>query len=124
MPATRVIDQERHFVHVTWTGEMTPDALRTSAAELITNPEFAAFGRSLSDLRRANINLLGADISSIFSGTIRPNLPHQKWRIALLVEGAFQYGMCRQFLTYTESKIDGEIFTDQDAAIAWLTSDT
>jgi hypothetical protein len=123
MPVLRVIDRERRFVHVTWTGQMTPEALRDSAAELITNPEFAAYGRSLSDLRLAQIDLLGADISSIFAGTIRPNLPAHRWRIALLVEGKFQYGMCRQFLTYTESKIDGEIFTDEAAAIAWLTSD-
>jgi hypothetical protein len=123
MPATRVIDQEGQFVRVTWTGEMTPDALRTAAAELITNPSYQEYGRSLSDIRSVRLEMSGADISSVFTGTIRPNLTDRTWRVALLVEGAFQYGMCRQFLTYTETKIVGEIFTDEATAIAWLTSD-
>ena len=123
MPTTREIDPTGRFVRATWTGDVTQADVEARVIEIFGHPILSEIGRSLTDIRGAQLMVNGADINAATVGTIIPMLGNRRWRTAYLVAGSFQYGMCRQFIAYTEQYIVSAIFTDEAEAIAWLVSD-
>jgi hypothetical protein len=123
MPLHRSIDQERQFLRGTWSGVVTGADLAAAVDSLMADPEAWALGRSLTDMRAAELILHGTDINETVLGSIVPNFGTRKWRMALLVSTPLQYGICRQFLALTSSNFSGDVFYDEDAALTWLLSD-
>ena len=120
MATARTIDHERGFLRGTWTGRVTGIELADATRTLLENAEAMRLGRSLTDLRLAQLEVHMPDISRILEELIVPGLGERRYRMALLVADALQFGICRQFLSLTEPHIEGEAFYDEDEALTWL----
>jgi hypothetical protein len=124
MPLDRTIDHERCFLRGTWSGVVTGADLASAVDSLLADPQAWALGRSLNDMRAAELHLHSTDINTTLLGSIAPRFGERKWRMALLVATPLQYGVCRQFLALTSSHFAGEVFYDESAALTWLLNDT
>ena len=118
-----MIDHERGFLRGTWTGRVTGIELADATRTLLANPEAMQLGRSLTDLRHAELDLHSTDFSRALLGLIAPGLRDRRYRIALLVADALQFGLGRQFLAITAPYIEGEVFYDEEEALTWLLRD-
>ena len=123
MALARSIDHERRFLRGTWSGVVAAADIIAAVDSLLADPEAWAVGRSLTDMRAAELELHPADINAALLGSIAPNFGQRQWRMALLVTTPLQYGICRQFLALTSSNFSGDVFYDEAAALTWLLSD-
>lgn len=123
MVLVRTIDHERSFLHGRWSGVVVAADIIAAVDSLLADPEAWALGRSLTDMRAADLDLHPADINDTLLGSIAPHFGQRKWRMALLVKTPLQFGICRQFLALTSSNFAGEVFYEEAAALTWLLSD-
>lgn len=120
MPIAYAIDQENQVVRTTWTGEVTADDLVSHWEELFADPQALALGRSVVDLRDAELKITGAELDQLLS-TVAPRLLQgRRWKTAVLANKPAQYGSGRQFEVLSEAVSRSATFHDYDEAVRWL----
>jgi len=123
MPITYTVDNERNVVWVTWQGDVAGEDYRAHLRTMLEDPDALRVGRSLTDLRQANILLSGAELDAIGQAEAVPRLVGRKWKTAVLVNSPHSYGLARQYEMLSESEATDRVFFDYAAALDWLLSD-
>lgn len=120
MPISYAVDKHRDFVLVTWKGDVTGEEYRAHLIAMLQDPDALRAGRSLTDLRQANVLASGAELNAIGSAEAVPRLAGRPWRNAVLVSSTVNYGVARQYQIFSGSEGSDDVFRDYDAALAWL----
>lgn len=107
-------------MRVRWTGRIDAEALAAAWRKLFSNPEALALGRSLTDLRGAEVALSMEDLQRLVRDLSGPLLAGRPWRNAILVERPFCYGIARQFAAFAEGTAQVHVCSDQEEAERWL----
>ncbi len=123
MPITYTVDKEQNVVLVTWQGDVTGDEYRAHLRKMLQDPDALRAGRSLTDLRQANVLLRGTELEAIGSAEATPRLLGRQWKTAVLVSSAVNYGLARQYEMLSQSEDTDCVFLDHAAALAWLVKD-
>ena len=119
MPIDVTLDQDRRLVIATWHGRVTAPELAAHWERLFTG-DALALGRSLADLRRAELAFTGVELAEVLRTVVAPRLAGRSWAAALLVATPTQYGQARQFEAYADKVSRNQIFLDEAEALAWL----
>jgi len=117
MPITYTVDREKNVVLVTWRGDVTKDDYRAHLRTMLQDPVALRAGRSLVDLREANVLLSGAELNAVGDLESTARLGGRPWRTAVLVTShvlTTQYGM------FLQTEATDSVFLDRAAALAWL----
>lgn len=120
MPIHYAIDRERDIVRVVWTDRVDDAAFAAHLQKMLSDPEALRCRRSLSDLRGAELTMLGAQLKTRLRGSAAPMLGDSPWTVAILVKSPAQYGTARQFEAFAEGIARNAIFHDEAEALAWL----
>ena len=120
MPISYVVDKERNVVLVTWKGDVTADDYRVHLSKMLDDPDALSAGRSLTDLREANVLLSGAELDAIAEAEADRRLAGRQWKTAILVSSNFHYGLARQVTVLSQSESTDRVFLDYAGALAWL----
>jgi hypothetical protein len=123
MPITYTVDKERNVVMVTWQGDVTAEDYRAHLRTMLQDPDALSAGRSLIDLREANLVLHGAELNAVREVEAGPRLAGRQWRSAVLVGSTANYGLARQYQILSQSEDTDGLFRDYAAALAWLVKD-
>jgi hypothetical protein len=123
MPITYAVNTEQKFVHVTWQGDVTGEEYRAHLRKMLRDADALRAGRSLTDLRDANVLLSAAELNAIGSVEAVPLLSGRRWKTAVLVSSPLLYGLTRQYEILSQSEDTDCIFRDPDDALAWLLKD-
>lgn len=105
---------------VTWRGDITKDEYRAHLRMMLQDSDALRAGRSLVDLRQANVLLSGAELVAIGDAEAVPRLGVRQWRTAVLVSS---YVLTTQYGIFLQSESTDSVFLDQAAALAWLVKD-
>jgi hypothetical protein len=120
-PISYVIDKELGVVMATWRGDITAADLKRHWERFFTNAEVLAVGRSVADVRDANFQFTGRELSNLVSEVVIPLLNGRSWRTAIVVARPAQFGVSKQFQVYAQLFSTDKIFYDLDAALRWIT---
>jgi len=123
MPITYAVDRERSVVLVTWMGDVTQDDYRAHLRAMLEDPDALRAGKSLVDLRRANVLPSGAELNAIGNAEALPRLAGRPWKTAVLVGTTVNFGIARQYEMLSQSESTDSVFEDRAAAFAWLAKD-
>jgi hypothetical protein len=123
MPITYAVDKERNFVLVTWQGDVTAQDYRRHLRTMLEDPDALRAGRSLTDLRQANILLSGAELQAVGAAEADPRLVGRRWKTAVVVSSPLNFGVARQYEAHSRSEESDSVFRDYDAALVWLLQD-
>ncbi|MGE0040411.1 MAG: hypothetical protein AB7H88_06420 [Vicinamibacterales bacterium] len=118
MPIRYTFDLAKRLVISTWTGPVTATDLDTLWSAYMAAPEFARCDGSLADVRLAQIQFTGRELSDRMKSLAIPAVGPRPFAAAVLVASPAQYGSARQhgvFASYTTM-----IFHEEEAALAWL----
>lgn len=122
MPITYTIDEATHIVLEVWNGPISARDLGEHWRSCLADPVFVACGKSLVDVRESQIRFSGPELSRLVSSIVVPMLGSRKWVTALVVGSAAQFGTARQYGVFSESFGTDSVFSDYEAAWAWVTS--
>jgi hypothetical protein len=120
MPITYTIAPADGHLTETWTGRVTIDVLRDYWRVMLADPEAMRLRATLVDLRRAELALTGDELDDAIRDVALPMLQGRDWRTALVVADPIQFGVSRQYQVFASRYSNDAIFTDIDAARAWL----
>lgn len=120
MPIIYSIDKSRAVIREVWTGKVSATDLASHWKLLLRDPEALALRRTLADLRNGDIAFSGEQLSDMIRTIAQPALHGRDWRTALLVGGALQFGVSRQYQSLAQAYSDDAIFRDEDTALRWL----
>ena len=120
MTISYAVDHQRDIIVETWTGSVDAAALGAHWHVLLADPAAMACRRTLVDLRDAQMDFSGSELSDLVQTIATPALVDKKWVTALLVGDAAQYGKSRQYQAFADMYSTDSIFTERDAAEAWL----
>ncbi len=134
MPAHHTIDDGKHLITTTWSGEATDqeciDALIRYHRDIKSLPAYHAYDELL-DFSAADVFHLSADgILRLAQIGAQADVPGVKTRLAIVVDKAVAYGLGRMYETYrsllTRTDKEVRVFRQQADALAWLeqTSDS
>ncbi len=123
MPISYSVDRERNVVLVTWVGDVTKDDYRAHLRAMLEDPDALRAGKSLVDLRLANVLPSGAELNAIGNAEALPRLAGQPWKSAVLVGSPVNFGIARQYEMLAQSESTDFVFEDRSAALAWLAKD-
>jgi hypothetical protein len=123
MPITYTVDTEQNVVLVTWRGDVTGDEYRAHLRTMLQDPDALRAGRSLTDLREANVLAHGAELNAILDAEALPRLGGRQWKTAVLVSSNVNFGVARQYQILAESENTDGVFRDYAEALAWLLAD-
>jgi len=123
MPITYTVDQEQSVVLVTWRGDVTGEDYRAHLRTMLQDPDALRAGRSLTDLRQANVLVHGAELNAILDAEALPRLAGRQWKTAVLVSSTVNFGVARQYQILAESESTDGVFRDYAEALAWLLKD-
>lgn len=119
-PITYSIDRARDFILEVWRGLVTADDLRAHWGAFLENADVMRIRRTLVDMREAELQFTGQELSHLVSDLVIPRLGGLDWKTAILVAQPVQFGVSRQYQVFAESYSADSIFYDVDEAIAWL----
>lgn len=120
MPIAYAVDRDRNIINETWTGTVTASDLAAYWRTYLADPEVMSCRRTLVDLLEAHVAFTGVELSSLIQTIALPAIGDRKWTTAILVSAPAPYGMTRQYQVFAERYSHDSIFTDRDAALAWL----
>lgn len=123
MPITYRVDKEQNVAIVTWQGDVTAEDYRAHLKAMLQDPAALRAGRSLIDLRQANVVLRGAELNAIGEAEAGPRLAGRQWNSAVLVGSTANFGLARQYQILSQSEDSDGVFRDYAAALAWLIKD-
>jgi hypothetical protein len=119
-PISFSIDREQGIVFEIWRGAITAAHVRRYWETLLSNADALAFRRTLADLREANLQLTGKELSGLVSEVVIPMLNGLDWRTAIVVARPAQFGVSRQYQVFAQTFSTDQIFYDPDEALRWL----
>lgn len=120
MPIAYVVDRARNIINETWTGTVTASELAAYWHTYLADPEVMRCRRTLVDLLEAHVAFTGAELSTLIRTIALPAIQDRTWATAILVSAPAPYGVSRQYQVLAERYSRDSIFTDRDAALAWL----
>lgn len=123
MPITYTVNTEQNFVQVTWRGDVTGEEYRAHLRKMLRDPDALRAGRSLTDLREANVLMSGAELNAIGNADAVPLLIGLRWKTAVVVSSPLNFGLTRQYQIVSQSEDTDCVFRDPDDALAWLLED-
>jgi hypothetical protein len=123
MPITYTVDTEQNVVLVTWRGDVTGGEYRAHLRTMLQDPDALRAGRSLTDLREANVVAHGAELNAILDEEALPRLAGRQWKTAVLVSSTVNFGVARQYQLLAQSENTDRVFRDYAEALAWLLKD-
>lgn len=122
MPIGYRIDRELGIVVTTWAGKITAATAETHYQAMLRDEEALSCGKSLADLREANLELTGFEFKEVITKTVLPNLGSRRWVSAILVQKPYQFGVARQYDAFASTYSFNSIFYDYDEALNWLSN--
>lgn len=87
---------------------------------MFSSPEVLATGRSLTDMRGAEIGFTSEELRELVVKVGIPLLTGRIWRNALLVDRPVKFGVGRQFSVFTEAVANVQVFYAEAEAVRWL----
>jgi hypothetical protein len=122
MPISYSVDHEKRVIFETWTGEIDATELASYWQRYLADPDVLSIRRTLVDLRHCRIRFTGAQLSHLVQGIVEPSLHGKDWKTAIVADSPVEYGVSRQYGVYAERYSTDSVFSDPDAALAWLLS--
>ena len=119
-PISFSIDRELGIIFEIWRGEITAAHVRRYWETLLSNADALTFRRTLADLREANLQLTGKELSGLVTEVVIPMLNGLDWRTAIVVARPAQFGVSRQYQVFAQTFSTDQIFYDADEALRWL----
>lgn len=120
LPISYSIDKELGVVMTTWCGDITAADIRRHWERFFSDPEVLAAGRSVADVRAANFQFTGQELSNLVAEVVVPLLVGRSWRTAIVVARPAQFGVSKQFQVYAQLFSTGRIFHDPGEALRWI----
>ena len=120
MPIHYLVDGDLNIVFSTWSMEITAKTAASYYKQLLQDETAMNCGRSLADLRQADMKLTGAEFNEVIAKVVVPNLGSRTWRSAILVQKPDQFGGARQYDVFASGYSSNSIFYDYDEALEWL----
>ena len=120
MPISYSIDQQHGVIREEWSGDVDAAQLAAYWQRYLADPSVLAIRKTVVDLRQCRIQFTGAQLSELVQRIVIPALEGRDWKSALVVERSVQFGVSRQYQVFANHYSNDSIFTDHDAAIAWL----
>jgi len=120
LPIAYTVDRVHNIINEAWTGTVTAGELAAYWRTYLTDPEVMRCRRTLVDLLDAHIAFTGAELATLIEAIARPAIQNRTWATAILVSAPVAYGVSRQYQVFSEQYSRDAIFTDRDAALAWL----
>lgn len=122
MAASYRIDVERGVVFSSYSGTVTLEEVRAVMAEVRSDPRVRPEFRTLVDCTAVTDHRLWFDETvAVVEFSASDTLPRMTGRLAFYVPGRNAvYGALRQFKTLSRGEGRIEIFTDRNAARAWI----
>ena len=120
MPITYTIDHDEKLITEVWTGEVQATDLAAHWRQYLADPEVMALRRTIVDLRQADVRLSGSDLDALIRGIVLPALKGRDWKTALVVEGAAQFGLGRQYHAFADCYSKDAIFQSMEEARDWI----
>ncbi|MBX3175336.1 MAG: hypothetical protein KF709_13055 [Gemmatimonadaceae bacterium] len=120
MPIHYRIDPTTQTVYETWTGTVNAEQLGAYWSASLRKDEFLTCGKTIADVRAADVELVGADLQVLIQGIAVPLLAGRRWLTAVVVASPSQFGTARQYEVFSEVFSTGGIFHDLESAEAWL----
>jgi hypothetical protein len=119
-PISYSIDKSLGVIREVWSGRVTAADLQRHWVAYLANPEVLEVRRTLVDLRGADIQFNGRELSKLVLNLIIPRLNGRDWTTALVVGKPVQLGVSRQYQVFAEQYSRDCIFYDRDEALRWL----
>jgi hypothetical protein len=120
MPINYEIDRDYKVIVEVWTGDIYADDLKAYWIRYLGDPEVLAIRRTLVDLRQCEIHFNGKQLDSLIQEIVLPVLHRRDWKTAIVVEGAHQFGISRQYQVFAERYSKDAIFHSIEDARKWL----
>jgi hypothetical protein len=120
MPISYSIDVERSLILSRWEGLVTAGDVAAHWKRLFSDERALAIGRSLTDLRGADLRFSADDIRHLTDEIVRPLLDKGPWKTAMVVDQPKVFVISRRLQIHAEMLDSSRIFTDEPAALAWL----
>ncbi len=79
-----------------------------------------AVRRTVVDLRDATIAFTGPELQQVVGSVVVPAMKGRRWVTALVTVHPVQIGVPNQYAVFADSYSEDAIFTDFDAATAWV----
>lgn len=124
LPISYSIDSAHNLILEVWQGTVTAADLRKYWQAYLADPQVLALRRTLVDLRGADIQFNGRELSELVSTVVVPALKGQDWRTAIVVDQPVQFGVSRQYQVFAEFFSTDSIFDNFDQALQWLRNDS
>jgi hypothetical protein len=121
MPISDVIDHDRHIVVTTWTGTVTGDELRSHWDKLLSDSDAIAFGRSIVDIRSADLAVSGGEVGALLQELGKRFPGDRRWKTAFLVSEPVKFGSAPQVGALAATVCVIATFYDFNEAVRWLT---
>lgn len=123
MSLSYTIDEEKRLLLVRADGPVTLDSFRQHWTEVFADPEAMKCSRVFVDVRGAEIQFAGAKFMELTRSLYAPTIRGRRFRVAVVVEGALQFGVARQLQMVADAEHTHRVFFDQDEAMEWLLSE-
>jgi hypothetical protein len=120
MPITYVVDRGLNIVITNWTMEISAETVTSHYTQVLQDASAMNCGKSLADLREADLKLTGSEFNQIIARIVIPKLGSRRWTSAIVVQRPDQYGVARQYDVFASSYSSNSIFYDYDKALEWL----
>lgn len=121
MHTTRIIDQDRHAVYTTVTGEITLEEIRADMVQLAAEPLYSPDMPGIVDMRNATVRLTNDELRQITDALKKSPRVVSRTRRALLVGSDAVEGLYRLFATLAaDGRTEYRVFRDENLARDWI----
>jgi hypothetical protein len=120
MPIEYRIDEALGIVRHEFTGEISRTEFERYWEMVLSDPSVPEPLVMMADMREWTLTIDGEDVFHIVRDAIAPRIGDRRWIAAAVVSCTSQYGVARQFTSYSDGFGVTEIFTDLDSALEWL----
>ena len=119
-PISYTINRDLGVIFEVWKGDVTVADLQSYWQSYLADPEVLAIRRTVVDLRGANIQFTGNELSNLVAAVVIPVLQGRDWKTAIVVERPVQFGVSRQYQVFAERYSVDSIFYSPNEALYWL----
>jgi hypothetical protein len=120
VPIAYELDRSRNIILETWTGRISANDLANYWRDYLADPEVMRCRRTLVDLRDADVEFTGTELSHLIQSIAIPAIGDRKWVTAILVTAPAPYGFSRQYQVFAERYSHDSIFDEHEPALNWL----
>jgi hypothetical protein len=121
MHVVRTIDQDKHAVYSTVTGEITMEEIRADMVRLAAEPLYSPDMPGIVDMRNATAQLTTDELRQITDALKQSPRVVSRTRRALLVGSDMAEGLYRLFATLAaDGRTEYRVFRDEGMARDWV----